>query len=274
MPTYLRRVALLAALALPAFSLQAQPPQPPHDGGSPAAKPPRRGADAALVRALQDHRWTLQAATDADGQPIAALLPPGHAFVLRFEGERLHVTGGCNSMNGGWRLSPQRRLDVSRLAATMMACEPALMQADAALAKVLAQPLDVLVAPGVEPTLRLRSAERQTLYFGGQRTPQSLYGEPTRIFLEVAPQTVDCVSGVQRTQCLQVRERRFDAQGLRIDPPGPWQVFHGSIDGYTHHSGVRNVLRINRFTRPQPPADASRYVYVLDLVVESETVSK
>ena len=23
-----------------------------------------------------------------------------------------------------------------------------------------------------------------------------------------------------RTQCLQVRERRFDAQGLRIEPPG------------------------------------------------------
>jgi hypothetical protein len=34
------------------------------------------------------------------------------------------------------------------------------------------------------------------------------------------------------------------------------------------------VLRINRYTRSQPPADASRYVYVLDLVVESETVKQ
>jgi len=33
---------------------------------------------------------------------------------------------------------------------------------------------------------------------------------------------------------------------------------------------VSNVLRINRFKRSQPPADASAYVYVLDLVVESQ----
>ena len=35
------------------------------------------------------------------------------------------------------------------------------------------------------------------------------------MFLEVAPQTVECVSGVMRAQCLRVRERRFDAQGAR-----------------------------------------------------------
>jgi hypothetical protein len=34
------------------------------------------------------------------------------------------------------------------------------------------------------------------------------------------------------------------------------------------------VLRINRYQRQQVPADASRYVYVLDMVVESESVSK
>jgi hypothetical protein len=76
-------------------------------------------------------------------------------------------------------------------------------------------------------------------------------------------------------QCLRVREIRFDAQGLRIEPPGEWYDFHGRIEGYTHHSGVRNVLRIDRYTRPQPvPADASAFVYMLDLVVESELVSK
>lgn len=273
MPRLLRHLALLAVLALPTFALQAQP-RPPQDGDSAAAKPPRRGAEPALVRALQDHRWTLQAAADGSGQPIAALLPPGHAFVLHFDGARLSVTGGCNSMNGSWRLTPQGRLVVGRLAATMMACEPALMQADQALGQLLAQPLDVLIVPAAQPTLRLKTAERQSLFFSGQRTPHSLYGQPTRVFLEVAPQTVDCVSGVQRTQCLQVRERRYDAQGLRIDPPGEWQVFHGPIEGYTHQPGVRNVLRLNRFTRPQPPADASRYVYVLDLVVESEAVPK
>ena len=41
-----------------------------------------------------------------------------------------------------------------------------------------------------------------------------------------------------------------------------------------HTPGVRNVLRIDRYQRQNVPADASRYLYVLDLVVESETVSK
>jgi hypothetical protein len=71
-----------------------------------------------------------------------------------------------------------------------------------------------------------------------------------------------------------VRDRRFDAQGLPIEPPGEWRTFYGGIDGYTHTPGVRNVLRIDRYPRKQVPADASRYVYVLDMVVESETVSK
>ena len=34
------------------------------------------------------------------------------------------------------------------------------------------------------------------------------------------------------------------------------------------------MLRVKRFERSNPPADASRYVYVLDLVVESEIVQR
>jgi heat shock protein HslJ len=235
----------------------------------------RAGSAPPLARALQDHRWTLQSAADAGGKPNATLWVPNHPFVLRFQEDRLNVQGGCNTMNGSWRLGAQGELIVGRMAATMKACEPALMQADKALADLLAAGLRAELQPGATPTLRLVAADRQSLAFSGQRTPQSLYGQPTRIFLEVGPQTVECVSGVMRTQCLQVRERRFDAQGLRIDPPGEWRIFHGSIDGYQHQPGVRNVLRIDRFERGQPlPADASTYVYVLDMVVESAIVEK
>jgi hypothetical protein len=68
-----------------------------------------------------------------------------------------------------------------------------------------------------------------------------------------------------------VRELRFDDQGLRVGQPGPWQTFYSEIAGYTHQPGVSNVLRINRFKRPQPPADASAYVDELDLVIELRT---
>ena len=237
--------------------------------------PGRRGADPVVVRSLQSNLWTLQSGSEATGQPIEGLSVPGHAFTLRFQDARLSVQGGCNTMNGGWRLSPQGQLMTGRLASTMKACDAPLMKADATLSAILAQHLDVELQPGDKPTLKLLSPSRQLLVFSGQATPEALYGKATRIFLEVAPQTVECSSGVMRAQCLQVRERRFDAQGLRIEPPGEWRLFHGSIEGYTHQPGVRNVLRINRYTRPQPlPADASRYVYVLDLVVESESISK
>lgn len=236
--------------------------------------PGRRGADPAVVRSLQSKLWTLQSASEAAGTPIDGLMLPGQSFRMRFQDARVSIEGGCNTMNGSWRLSPQGQLMLGRLAATMKACEAALMKADATLSAVLAQHLDVVLQPGEQPTLRLISPSRQTLVFSGQPTPESLYGKATRIFLEVAPQTVDCVSGVMRGQCLQVRERRFDQQGLRIEPPGEWRIFHGSIEGYAHQSGVRNVLRINRYQRKNVPADASRYVYVLDMVVESEIVSK
>jgi len=249
--------------------------QPAADSSTSAPKPPQGKADASLVHALQDHRWTLQTATDAEGRPLDALLVPGHPFVIHLAGERIGVEGGCNQLSGSWRLNPPNQLQVGLLASTMKACEAPLMAADKAMSLLLAQPLQANIEPGQAPTLRLLSSERQTLSFVGQRTPQSLYGAPTRIFLEVAAQRVACTpTPMPPTTCLQVRERRFDDQGLSVGEPGPWQTFYGEIEGYTHQPGVSNVLRINRFTRPQPPADASAYVYVLDLVVESRIVDK
>ncbi len=255
------------ALCLPAWAGAADAPAQP--------APNRRGADPVLVRTLQDHRWTLQSATDAAGQPMAAVMVPGHAFVMNFDEARLAIQGGCNQMNSNWRVSPQGQLSVGRLASTMKACEPHLMQADTALGALLAQPLAAQLTPGAAPSLRLSSPKRETLVLSGQPTPRSLYGAPARIFLEVAPQTVPCQPGAGApTQCLQVRERRYDKQGLRIDPPGEWRAFYDRIDGYTHTPGMRNVLRIDRYTRSQVPADASAYVFVLDMVVETEVMSK
>ncbi|MCC6870645.1 MAG: META and DUF4377 domain-containing protein [Burkholderiales bacterium] len=236
---------------------------------------PAFAAEQTLGRSLHDHSWTLKAGTDASGAAIDGLIVADHPFVLRFDGKRVSVSGGCNQMNGGWRLSESSRLEIGRLAATMKACEPALMNADTALAAVLAQPLDARIDAGATPTLHLTSTTGQALTLTGQPTLKSLYGAPTRIFLEVAPQTVPCHPGAGApTQCLQVRERKYDQQGLRVGSPGEWRIFYDRIDGYTHTPGVRNVLRIDRYQRKQVPADASKYVYALDMVVESEVVNK
>ncbi len=256
------------------------------DGGVPSWNAPDRvltrqlggtspgpGATAALAKTLQDHDWTLQSATYANGKSLESLLVAGHPFGMRFDGPRLGVQGGCNLMSGDWQLSPQDRLMVGRMAATQKACEPSLMRADAAMSEFLAQPLSARLAAGEAPTLRLESAAGKTLAFSGQRTSRSLYGAPTRIFLEVAAQRVPCTPALQPpTTCLQVRERRFDDQGLAVGEPGPWRAFYGEIAGYIHQTGVSNVLRINRYKVPNPPADGSAYVYELDLIVEAKTV--
>ena len=238
------------------------------------ASPPRRTADAAVVRTLQDHHWTLQSASDAAGRPIEAMLPAGHPVEMSFIDARLSIRGACNQMNGSWRLSPQTQLAIGRLAATMKACEPALMAADTALAAALEQPLGVEATRGAAPSLRLTTASQQVLTFSGQPTLRSLYGPPKRLFLEVAEQTVECTlpSG-EAGRCLRVREVRFDDKGLRKGEPGPWRVFTGRIEGYTHTPGVRNVLRLDRYERKPAPAGRPSVAYVLDLVVVSETVA-
>ena len=156
----------------------------------------------------------------------------------------------------------------------MIACEPAAMKADTALSELLAEPAKIELAPGAEPALRLVTPASATLTFKGQMTPEARYGPPTRVFLEVAAQTVACKNPLSgATSCIQVRERRFDAQGLVVGTPGAWQPFYDTIEGYTHQPGVRNVLRLKRFER-NASAGVPGFVYVLDLVVESETVPR
>ncbi|MDZ7592333.1 MAG: DUF4377 domain-containing protein [Rubrivivax sp.] len=148
------------------------------------------------------------------------------------------------------------------------------MKFDRALSDLLAAPAKIELVPGAEPVLRLVTAAHATLSFVGPMTPEARYGPPTRIFLEVAAQTVACVNPTTgASTCLQVRERRFDAQGLAVGTTGAWQPFYDPIEGYTHQPGVRNVLRLKRFERGASTGGPP-YVYVLDLAVESEVVAR
>jgi heat shock protein HslJ len=232
-------------------------------------------AEAGQQRTLESHRWTLTAATGAQGQRIDGLpADVARPIVFNFAEGRLNIEGGCNRIFGGYQIDANGRLSVGRMASTMMACEPAAMKADAALAELLAEPAKIELAPAAEPVLRLVTPASATLTFKGQMTPEARYGPPTRVFLEVAAQTVACKNPLSGANaCIQARERRFDAQGLVVGTPGAWQPFYEPIEGYTHQPGVRNVLRLKRFDRGAS-AGGTPFVYVLDLVVESETVPR
>lgn len=229
---------------------------------------------ADLQRSLESHRWTLISATDARGEPMVGLpASAARPIVFTFADGRLAFEGGCNRSFGGYSVGPDDRLKVGRMASTMMGCAPAAMKIDSALSDFLAEPARVELVAGAAPALRLVSPANASLAFSGQLTPDARYGAPTRVFLEVAAQTVPCAQPQNgRTACLQARVIEFDAQGLRVGTPGAFAPFQDSIEGYQHQPGVRNVLRLKRFDRGA--AAVPRHLYVLDLVVESETVTR
>jgi hypothetical protein len=126
---------------------------------------------------------------------------------------------------------------------------------------------------GDQGQLTLRTTSGDVLVFAPQPTAETRFGGPGEtVFIEVAAQTKPCPHPLIRDmQCLQTREVKFDDKGLKQGTPGAFENFYGTIEGYTHEPGTRNVLRVKRFAIANPPADAPNTAYVLDMVVESAT---
>jgi heat shock protein HslJ len=224
-----------------------------------------------VAQVLVNHRWTLVDARDASNQRVAALFPsPDRTFRVSFSADALHAEGGCNGVRAGYTLDESGSLSLTAGASTMMACDAALMEADAALARALQSPLQTATSGGMEPALALRAPDGSVLVLRGELTHEARLGEATRVFLEVDSQTVACEGGARGDgQCLRAREITFDDQGIKVGEPSEWSAFPNAIEGYEHKPGIRNVLRLKRFA---PGAGAPEGAYVLDLVVESEVV--
>jgi heat shock protein HslJ len=248
-------------------------PDPALASGTLAQLPRSEPSTAAEV--LSAYRWRADSAFDAKGRSIDVAPAGARMATMTLSEGRISIEGNCNQMNGRYRVEPDGRLAVGRLSSTMRACEPAAMQADAALAHLLSTPLRADVVRGNQAYLRLVTAANDTLLFNGELTPEARYGAATIVFLEIAPERVPCSRPLApASTCLSVRERHYDAQGLAVGPPGEWHAMHEEIEGFVKRDGERNVVRVKRFTRSPAPADASAYLYVLDLVVESEVVRR
>lgn len=226
---------------------------------------------------LAAYHWHLSDARDSGGQRLDALLVRADRPVqLDFRADGgLAVSNTCNRMGGRYGLQG-KQLSVGRLASTRMACaDPLLMALDAQVGQRLQGTLTATLDAGTPPRLTLTAANGDRLAFEGEATAETRYGGPgTTVFMEVAAQTQRCGHPlIPDKQCLQVRELAYNAQGLRQGEPGRWQPLYQDIEGYTHTPGVRNVLRLKRYTIANPPADGSSLAYVLDLMVESETVT-
>lgn len=252
---------------------------PKTEAGDPQA-PRAAGQAVANVdeKTLAAYHWRLQGAADRDGKRIDALfVRPQPPLQLDFRDGRLGVDNACNRIGGSYRIE-NGRLKLGRMMQTLMACaDPKLSKLDEAISRRLqGDPrLDVRTG-GDGPELHLATDSGDTLDFVGVPTAQTRYGSGGEtLFLEIDAQTEPCPHPLIRDKrCLKMRERRYDANGLIVGMPGEWQRLYQDIEGYTHEPGIRNVLRVKRYTIKNPPADAPPQAYVLDMVVESERVDR
>ncbi len=260
-------------LALPlALAACAKPPQG-EPATPPAATAPVSGTPAVVAdaSALSAHHWRLTEAKSAQGQRIEALFAQAATpLQLDFAEGRVNISNTCNRMGGGYSVAGEQ-LTFERLASTMMACaDPKLMALDQEAAKRLE---GSVAFTHVDDTLTLATASGDVLVFQGEPTAETRYGgKGETVFLEIASQAKPCSHPlIPDQQCLQVRELKYDDKGIKTGTEGAFENFYGSIGGYTHEAGVRNVLRVKRYTISNPPADGSALAYELDMVVESET---
>jgi heat shock protein HslJ len=263
---------LLAACAAPSTSA---------DKGSDMSKPKvdatikNDAAPAARIN-LRGFTWNLDSAVDAAGKPIALLQREGkYGLKLSFVGDNLGVSGGCNHVGAGFKLDGDR-LDIGDFRTTLMACQDQrLMQMDTAISEQLKGKASYAIeGEPPSPRLLLTTASGAKLTLSGEPTAETRYGSAgTTMFLEVDSQLRKCSHPlIPNHQCLWVRERTYDANGVALKPSDEWHFLYQDIEGYQHEAGIRNVVRVKKFDVKNPPADASSVAYVLDMVVESESV--
>lgn len=223
---------------------------------------------------LSAYSWQLSSATDANGQPISALLlSTDKPVTLNFTDSALQVSNTCNRMSGAYQLK-NNALTVKSLVSTMMFCNDALNKAEQEVSKKLEGTLKAqLQQQDNFPVLTLTTAAKDQLTLKGIATPETKYGSQAEtLFLEVSADTKACSAGVMEKQCLQVREVRYNQQGIKTFVAPEWSNFYDNIEGYQHAGNMRQVLRVKKYPVKNPPADASSNAYVLDMIVESELI--
>ena len=217
----------------------------------------------------------MAAARDVARRIDALLVRPTLPLQLDVADGRIRITNTCNRMSADIHIDGDT-LRVGPLVSTKMACaDPAVMALDTEIAKRLEDRIGLQLLESDPPQLMLTTANGDTLRFVGTGTPEERFGGPgTILFMEVAAHIKPCRHPMtpMLRQCLEIRERQYDAQGLSVGTPGEWQLFHDAIEDYIHEEGVRNVLRVKRFPIANPPMDGPTTGYVLDMVIESEIV--
>ena len=267
-----RYLILMLPLALAACAKTPQQVNPlRRQLAAPAATQPAP-ADTA---ALSAYHWQLNEATDANGKRIDALfVNADKPLQLDFADGRVTVGNACNHMGGAYSVAGDK-LKFDRLASTLMACTDAkLMALDQEIGKRLEAELTFALQSGDAPTLTHRRQRRRTdvQRRAHRRNPLR---RPRRNRLprsRCADQTLQPSADPEHAMPAGARDSSTTTRASRPGVDGAFENFYDSIEGYTHQPGIRNVVRVKRYTIKNPPADGSSLAYELDMVVESETI--
>ncbi|MGE8537952.1 MAG: DUF4377 domain-containing protein [Acinetobacter sp.] len=196
-------------------------------------------------------------------------------IVLSFDAQgRLSAVTGCNGLSTSWSIK-NNIISTSEVIGTEMACDAALMQQERFVSQLLQKreiPFTLNTTNPDQPTLMLTAADGQKYQFSGKMTPETRYqGQAEMIFLEISPETKSC-SGVAQQSCLQVKEVKYDQNGLKTQVDKDWTLFYDQIEGFQHSPNERQIIRVKRFEINNPAADQSKYAYIYDMAVEREAV--
>lgn len=227
---------------------------------------------------LENYQWTQVNIIEANGHSQPAFhSEDGGPVQISFSENRMMLSGLCNHMTAAYQLEGSK-IKVSSPMSTMKACgDSKLMNYEQQVGKALATmdrwSLLSSNTTDAAPVLTLSFADGSQWRLQGEQTLAAKYGvEPTRVFLEVEPQKVDCTTSQgQAQQCLRVREIVYNEQGVQTST-GPWLDYFASIQGYEHTPGIRQVIRLNRYPLANVPAGSAPYVDELDMIVQSEVV--
>ncbi|WP_216936925.1 MULTISPECIES: META and DUF4377 domain-containing protein [unclassified Acinetobacter] len=211
---------------------------------------------------LPTYQWELNRGLD---RPI----------VLSFDTQgRLSAVTGCNGLGTTWSVK-NNIITTGEVIGTEMACDAALMEQERFVSQLLQKrdiPFMLNAKDRSKPTLTLVAANGQTYEFTGKMTPETRYqGQAETISLEISPETKSCIGVAQQT-CLQVKEVKYDQNGLQTQVDKDWTLFYDQIEGFQHVPNERQIIRVKRFEIKQPAADQSKYAYIFDMAVERELV--
>lgn len=214
---------------------------------------------------LSTYHWLLQPDFDPKRDPIQ----------LTFQNQRLTIKGLCNNVGAAYTVDGSS-MSINQAVSTMRMCDdPALMDYEQKVSRRLEDVTSWQIATKAAsqtPELKLSFRDGTQWLLQGKVTDEAKYGSVGEtVFLEVQPQLAPCPHPLMANkQCLKVRTISYDAAGIK-QSAGPWQLLYNDIEGYTHEAGTRSIVRVKRYLRTDAPADGSAHVYVLDMVVESES---